>query len=453
METLKNVKSKLTAANKDILGFINAFVDDMSFVETDAFVCSQNDVADMPGDGVVSGFATVSGTGVCLFAMNSKVLKGSIGELNAKKIVRTINNAVRMNKPLIAVWDTYGARFAEGIGVLEGYGSILRAYTVAYGEVPIISVIKGNNLGISSYVAGLSDFVIAYSDSVIASASPLVIAGKAGVDVKSVGSAVAAAKAGIITQVVKTDKELKDAVVKSLGVFDGNHVSGDDGNRVCKGLKSGTAPAAIIKEVFDKNSFFAIRNEFVPVVITGFATLGDIAVGVVATDVKQSDGRLTADACTKISEFLNVCENAERPVIFLVDCVGTEQSLNDGMLIREMSNLIYQVNSISVDIFSVVYGKAIGSAYTALVAPAEYKIAWEEAEIGALESEAAARLLYADEIKSAKDKDKAAAKLAASYGGENCSAMTIAMNGSFDNVIEPNLTRSYLLAALIAHVE
>ncbi|MCH5165785.1 MAG: hypothetical protein J1G01_05230 [Clostridiales bacterium] len=453
METLQNAKSKLAAANKDILGFINAFVDVQSFVETDAFVCSQNDVADAPGEGVVSGFASVNDIGVCVFAVNSKVMKGAIGELNAKKIVRTINNAVRMDKPLIAVWDTAGARFAEGIGALEGYGSILRAYTVAYGEVPVITVIKGNNLGLSSYIAGISDFVIAYPDSVIASSSPLVLAAKTNKDAKLVGSAKQAAQNGIVTNTVKNDKELKSLLANILTVFSDAATSGDNPNRVCKGLKGGVTPDALIKEVFDKNSFTAVRAEFSPVAVTGFATLGDIPVGVVATDITKSDGRLTAEACVKISEFLNVCENAECPVVFLTDCVGTEQGENDAALIREMSNLIYQVNTIDVDMFSVVYGKAIGGAYTALVAPCEYKIAWENAEVGALESEAAARLLYADEIKTAKNKDKAAEKLAASYGGENCSAVVIAKSGNFDNVIEPNLTRSYLLAALLAHVE
>lgn len=453
MESLQNLKKTLAAANKDIMSFINAFVDDRSFVETDAFVCSQNDIGDAPSEGVVSGFATVADVGVCLFAVNSKVLKGAIGESNAKKIVRTINNAVRMNKPLVAIWDTSGARFAEGIGVLEGYGAILRAYTVAYGEVPIISVIKGCNLGISSYVAGISDFVVAYEDSVIASASPLVIAAGTGVDVKTVGTAKQVAKNGTVTNTVKTDKEFRDTIVKILGVFSDEAVGDDNPNRVCKGLKIGANADVVIKEVFDKNSFFEVRSEFAQVAVTGFALLGGIRVGVVATNAEKSGGVLTSDACCKISEFINICENAECPIVFLTDCRGTEKSLGDGLLIREMSNLVYQVNSVDVDMFAVVYGKAIGGAYTALVSPCEYKIAWDGAEIGALESEAAARLLYADEIKTAKNKDKAVEKLALSYSGENCSALVLAEKGYFDNVIEPDLTRSYLLAALIAHVE
>jgi len=449
MESLQSAKSKLAAVNKDTLAFINAFVDKQSFVETDAFVCSQNVLSDALGDGVVSGFASVNDIGICVFAVNGKILKGSIGELNAKKIVRTVNNAVRMDKPIVAVWDTSGARFTEGIEALEGYGSILRAFTVAYGEVPVISVIKGNNLGLTSFVAGISDFVVAYPDSVIASASPLVLSSKTG---KTAGLNISY-KNGIVTNTVKSDKELRDQLVKMLNVFSEESSSGDDPNRVCKGLKAGVSAEALIKEVFDKNSFFAVRNEYAPVAVTGFATLGDIPVGVVATDIKQSDGRLTVDACIKISEFLNVCENAECPVVFLTDSIGTERGENDSALIREMSNLIYRVNTLDVDMFSVVYGKAIGGAYTALVSPCEYKIAWDNAEIAAIESESAARLLYADEIKTAKNKDKAAEKLAQSYSEEHNRALNLAQSGYLDNVIEPNFTRQYLLAALLAHVE
>ncbi len=444
MESLRDAKANIAAANKDVLKFLNSFIDDKSFVETDAFMSSETDLGDAPGEGVVSGFARICDTNVCIFATNPAVLKGSVGSLNAKKIVRAINNAVRMDKPLIAVWDTCGARFSEGVECLEGYGSILRAYTVAYGEVPIISVIKGNNLGLSSYIAGISDFVIAYPSSVIATSSPLVL----GTDAKKVAED--CVRTGLVTNVVENDKALRETISKMLGVFSGGAASGDDLNRVCKNLKRGVKADALIKEIFDKNSYLPVRSAFVADVATGFATLGDIPVGVVAT---TGENRLTADACVKISEFLNVCENAETPVVLLVDSVGTERGNADAKLIREMSNLIYQVNTIDVDIFSVVTGSAIGGAYTALVAPAEYKIAWDSAEVGALESEAAARLLHSDYIKTAANKDKAAAKLAKSYSEENMSALTIAKSGYFDNVIEPNATRAYLLAALLAHIE
>lgn len=451
MATLKETKATLAAANKEILTFLRSFADEQSFVETDAFMSSETDIADAPGEGVVSGFASVGGTGVCVFATNPKVLKGSVGALNAKKITRCINNAVRTEKPLIAVWDTSGARFAEGIDALEGYGDILRAFTVAYGEIPIISVIKGNNLGISSYVAGLSDFVLAYDESVMATASPLVISAQTGLDVKNVGSAKTLAESGIVTNIVKGN--LRETLVKILSIFVGGAESGDDSNRVCKGLKSGADMKSVIKEVFDKNSFLPVRDGCAPSVITGFATIGDITVGVVATDPKHDDGKLTAQSCLKITEFLGACSTADCPIVFLVDSEGTEVGSNDAHLMYEISNLLYTVHTQGADTFAVVCGKAIGGAYSTLVAPCEYKIAWECAEVGALASESAARLIYADEIKTAKNKDKAAEKLATAYSAEHCSALVLARSGHFDNVIEPNLTRSYLLAALVAHME
>lgn len=455
MDTLKNAKAKLASANKDIVGFISAFVDEHSFVETDAFVCSENPVGEAVGEGVVTGFATINDKSVCLFVTNPKVLKGSIGERSAKKIVRLIKNAIAMRKPLIAVWDTAGARFAEGIAALEGYGSILRAYTEAISKksIPVITVVKGNNLGISSYTAGLSDFVIAYENSVIATASPLVLAAKTGESEKIVGTAKRALQGGIADITVKSDKELRDNLTKIFNIIYNKAEYGDDLNRVCKGLKAGVSPRTVINEVIDKNSFLEMMSEYAPEVITGFASLGDTAVGVIATDSSKSEGRLTVCACDKIRVFLTHCEDMERPVVIFTDCVGTARSADDAALIREMSGLLYWINTMDISLFSVVYGKAIGSAYTALVSPCDYKIAWECAEVGALESEAAARLLYADEIKSAKDKDKVAQKLAKEYGGENNGALAVAAGGYFDNVIEPNHTRSYLLAALLAHTE
>ena len=454
MDTLKNAKGKFASVNKDILGFIGAFVDEHSFVETDAFVCSENPLGEAVGEGVVTGFATVNDKSVCLFVTNPKVLKGSIGEKSAKKIVRIIRTAIQMNKPLIAVWDTAGARFAEGIAALEGYGEILRAFGKANAEsIPVITVLKGNNLGISAYTAGLSNFVIAYDNSVIATASPLVLAAETGEDVKNVGSAKKSAQCGIADITVKTDKELRDNLTKLFNVIYDKAEYGDDLNRVCKGLKAGVSPRSVINEVFDKNSFIELRGEYAPEVITGFASLGDTAVGVVITDSSKSDGRLSALACDKIKGFLVNCEDIECPTVIFTDSVGTVRTADEASLIREMSSLLFLMNTADVKLFSVVYGKAIGSAYTALVSPCDYKIAWECAEVGALESEAAARLLYADEIKSAKDKDKAAQKLAKEYGGENNSALGVAYQGYFDNVIEHNLTRAYLLSALSAHEE
>lgn len=452
MDTLNELKGATAAGTKEILAFVNSFIDAKSLVEVDAYMRSDTDLGQAIGEGVISGFASVGGQSVDIFALNESVLKGSIGKKNSIKIVKSIDNALRTMRPLIGVIDTMGARFNEGIAALEGYGRIIKAYTEAYGSVPIITVIKGSNLGILSYISGLSDFVIVYNDSISATASPLVLSAQSGKEVNKIGSGSVMMNNGIATNIVKDDKELKATLLKILSIINNSAKSADDSNRVCKGLKSGVAVETLIKEVFDKDSFFEVRKGYATAAVTGFASAGGIDVGVVATSSAKG-AKLTANDCIKIYTFLDLCENLNRDVVFLTDCSGTEQNIeSETFLMREMSNLLYSINTLSVDTVSIVYGKAIGVSYSAFVAPSTYRVAWESAFISPLDGDNAARLAYSEEIGKAKgkQKDELVKKLSAAYITENCSAVKLSQDGYIDNVIDPNHTRQYLIAALQA---
>lgn len=452
MESLAKLKSDAAAAAKNVIDFINSITDQKSLIETDAFMRSDTTLGEAVGEGVVTGFATVNGEYVSVFAINGNVLKGAIGKRNSEKIVKCINNAVRASRPLIGIFDTQGARIDEGVDALGGYSDILRAYTIAYGEVPIISIVKGFNLGMLSFVTTLSDFTITMKGSVVATASPVVLSAKANVDVSKVGGSDVLEKDGLSVCSVKDAKELKTLLSKVLNVFSGEAKTTDDANRVCKSLKCGVDAYAIIKEAFDKDSFLETRKAYANEVVTGFASLGGITVGIVGTVKGDTEGKLTADGCIKIGEHLNTCALASCPVVFLTDCTGfIKEAAQEPRLIREAGNLIYQINNLETDTIALLYGKAVGAAYTCFVAPCEYKLAWDCATVSAMESEAAARLLYGDDIAKAKNKDKAAAQFAKTYEEQNC-ATELSKSGNIDNVIEPNFTRQYLIAVLQIHL-
>lgn len=440
--------------SKDVLKIINNIIDEKSFVEMDTFIRSQTALGEAAGEGVVSGFASISDIQVGIFATNPTVLKGSIGKANSQKIVRCVEKAVITNSPIIAILDTYGARFAEGIEAMEGYGAILNAFSNAYGIVPTIIVVKGSNLGMLSYLTTCCDCCIAYDKAVIATASPLVLAAKNKLDTKDIGnSAIHSATTGIISNIVKTDAELKDYIAKFLDLLCNKiSVSSDDANRICKNLKAKTKAADIINEIIDKGSFCELKTNFAKEVITGIAKLNGISVGIACNNGEINEGRLTANAAIKVSDLLNMCDSFDIPVINMVDCGGVEVNLvgENSNLIREISNLIYCYNQITVGKISLVTGNAIGLGYVALASKAVYDFtfAWADANIGIIDNLAAAELIYSAEISKAKDKDKAAQKLADSYAEANSNAITVAMNGYIDNVFEPNLSRQYLINAL-----
>ncbi len=452
-EKLTAAENQLEKAAESVIKLIGKITDEQSFVECDRFIYSDSSLGACVGEGVVSGFASVNGENVALFATNPAVLKGSIGRRGAEKIAKTVNNAVKTGSPVIGIFDTSGARFSEGIEALEGYGKIIKAFSDAYGAVPLICIIKGNNFGLSSYLTSICDVCIAYDKSSLATASPLILAAKADKDIKTVGTAAAHSKSGVYSLTVKSDAELKSAVFNILGLIDDPVLEpSDDPNRVAASLTCGVKAAALINEVFDQGTFIELKKDFGASAITGLARLNGMSVGVVASNADIDNGRLGADACVKISSLLSLCLSHNIPVINLVNSKGSAVSLaeENGALIRETADMMFLYNQMPQAKIALIYGEAIGSAYVALAGKStvDYSLAWPCANIGAVDGAAAAELLYSDQIAAAENKEAAAEDFAQSYCEENTNALTVSKFGYIDNVIEPALTRQYLISAV-----
>ncbi len=442
-----NLTKSADTATKEIMKTVSSIVDADSFVETDKFIAQNTELGEAVGEGVVCGFAHISSMRVGVFATNPKVLKGSIGKANAKKIVKIIDGAVRAGVPVVGILDTAGARFCEGIDAMEGYASVFAALSDAYGAVPTAIVVKGADYGLSSYFCAVTDLCVAMKGAQIATSSPLILAGDTKQDPAKICTGAALFEnSDVVTHLADGEKDVKNVLsaffsVVSQPVAD----TGDDPNRTAKATALKKSDD-ILKEIFDKNTVLPVRDGYAKEVKTGFARLGGAAVGYVCTA-----GKLTADGAGKIAELLNTCESFSLPVINLVDCAGAETSAStDGKTIRALSDMLFTYASIGVPKLSLVYGKAIGVGYTAFAAKSvfDYSVAWADAQIGVMSGASAAQLLYKDEIAKADNKERAEKKLADAYAEENMSASVVAAKGYLDNVIEPALSRPYLAAAL-----
>lgn len=440
----------------EIYDLIKSITDESSFVETLTLVQGKSSLSEPAGEGVVSGFATIDDIQVGIFANNGAVMSGSIGKKSAKKISKCVEDALKMNVPIIGILDTSGARFGEGIKAMEGYGGIIKAMSLAYGNVPTIVVLKGNSFGMVSYIASCCDYCVAYEKARIATSSPLILASKTKVDETKIGTVEThTVESGLISAVVKSDDELRAKITSILGYLLNPIIdSEDDANRICENLTSSSKVKQVISEVFDKNSFTELKAEYAGEVITGFARLNGVACGIVANNSEVND-RLTAKGAREISDLLTTCINFKLPIVNLVDCSGVENDLSseNDSLIRDVSDMLYYYNICDNAKISVIIGKAIGLGYVAFASKRsfDYSVAWESAYIGMLDSLATADLLYADEIAKAKDKAVAEKELANKYAEENGSATVVAESGYIDNVILPSLTRQYLIAAVMMY--
>src|SRR4051812_36327757 len=152
-------RGKLTARER-----IDILLDEGSFEEFDMFVEHRSsdfgmEKTKIPGDGVVTGWGTVNGRTVFLFAKDFTVFGGSLSETHAQKIVKIQDMAMKARAPIVGLFDAGGARIQEGVAALGGYGDVFKRNVIASGVIPQISVIMGPCAGGDVYSPAMTDFI------------------------------------------------------------------------------------------------------------------------------------------------------------------------------------------------------------------------------------------------------------------------------------------------------
>src|SRR5476651_611607 len=158
-------RGKLTARER-----IGLLLDKDSFEEFDMFVEHGStdfgmEKTKIPGDGVVTGWGTVNGRAVYVFAKDFTVFGGSLSETHARKIMKVQDMALTARAPIIGLFDAGGARIQEGVAALGGYGEVFKRNVVASGVIPQVSVIMGPCAGGDVYSPAMTDFIFMVRDT------------------------------------------------------------------------------------------------------------------------------------------------------------------------------------------------------------------------------------------------------------------------------------------------
>src|ERR1043165_9238444 len=156
----QHAKGKKTARER-----IDLLLDDGSFVELDELSRHRSTNFGLErnrpyGDGVVTGYGTVDGRGVCVFSQDVTVFGGSLGEVYGAKSVKVMDLAIKTGRPIIGINEGGGARIQEGVVSLGLYGEIFNRNVKASGVIPQISLIMGANAGGHVSPPALTDFVV-----------------------------------------------------------------------------------------------------------------------------------------------------------------------------------------------------------------------------------------------------------------------------------------------------
>jgi len=461
-------RGKLTARER-----IEVLLDDASFEEFDMFVEHQCTDFGMekkrfPGDGVVTGWGTINGRSVYLFAKDFTVFGGSLSEAHARKINKIQDMALRNRAPVIGLFDAGGARIQEGVAALAGYGEVFLRNVLASGVIPQISVIMGPCAGGDVYSPAMTDFIFMVKDtSYMFVTGPDVVKAVTNEEVSAEelgGAVVHTTKSSIADNAYENDIEALGQVRRLMDFLPAHNLADapelatqDSPKRVETSLDTlipdqPNKPYDIkelIYKVADESDFFEIQPSFARNIVIGFARMEGRPVGIVANQPMVLAGVLDSDASRKAARFVRFCDCFSIPIITFIDVPGflpgTAQEY--GGLIKHGAKLLFAYAEATVPKVTVIIRKAYGGAYDVMSSKhlrGDVNYAWPSAEIAVMGAKGAVEILYRSEL---EDPDKIARRTQ-NYEDRFANPFIAAERGYIDDVILPHNTRMRLCRAL-----
>ncbi|WP_116027050.1 acyl-CoA carboxylase subunit beta [Thermomonospora umbrina] len=465
-------KGKLTAHER-----IALLLDEGSFTEVEALRRHRATGFGLEGrrpysDGVVTGWGTVHGRTVFVYAHDFRIFGGALGEAHAEKIHKLMDMAVAAGAPLVSLNDGAGARIQEGVTALAGYGGIFQRNTRASGVIPQISVMLGPCAGGAAYSPALTDFVFMVRDTAqMFVTGPDVVQAVTGEEIthNGLGGAdVHASASGVAHFAYDDEASCLEDVRYLLSFLPANNreappttPTADPPDRRNDRLLD-VIPAeanraydvrTVIEEIVDDTEYFEVHEAWAPNIVCAFARMGGRPVGIVANQPAHLAGVLDIQASEKAARFVQCCDAFNIPLISLVDVPGFLPGVDQEHqgIIRHGAKLLYAYCNAGVPRVQLIMRKAYGGAYIVMDSRsigADLSLAWPGNEIAVMGAEGAANVIFRREIAAADDPQAVREQRIKEYREELMHPYYAAERGLVDDVIDPRETRSVLIRAL-----
>ena len=465
-------RGKLTARER--LGLL---LDPASFNELGAFVthrATEFGLAEQKylGDAVVSGGGKINGRPVFVYSQDFTVLGGSISEVVGQKVCQVMAKALESGVPVIAIYDSGGARIQEGVVSLSGVGDMLLHNTLCSGVIPQLSVVVGPSAGGAVYCPAITDFVFMVRGiSQMYITGPDVVKAVTGEAISHQelgGAEVHASKSGVAHFIADSEAECFKAVRRLLGFLPQKYGDSppvlepsDDPERTDDSLL-GLIPddprkaydmKRLIHSVVDNGDFMEVHEHFAANIIVGFARLDGRSVGIVAQQPSYLAGVIDIDASVKAARFVRFCDAFNIPLVSLVDVPGfmPGSAQEHGGIIRHGAKLIYAYAEATVPKVTVIIRKAYGGAYIVMSSKhlrGDINYSWPGGEVAVMGAEGAVNIIFRKAIAQSDKPDETRQKLVADYREKFANPYLAAARGYIDDVIDPSQTRLRLIRAL-----
>lgn len=468
----QHAAGKLTARER-----ISHLLDDGSFVEVNGLARHRATGFGMEDrrpdtDGVVTGWGTVDGRTIYVYAHDARIFGGALGEVFAAKVQKIMDLAESTGAPIIGLNDGGGARIQEGIRALAGFGGIFSRNVRASGVIPQISVMLGPCAGGAVYSPALTDFVFMVADTAkMFITGPDVVEAVTGeqISLEDLGGAsVHSTQTGVATFVADNEIECLEDVRYLLSFLPSNNredppydfaasKSADNCSDVL-----GIVPVEphkaydmrdVIAAIVDEGEYLELHSQWARNIVCALARLDGHVAGVVANQPLVLAGALDIDAAEKAARFVRTCDAFNIPIVSLVDVPGflPGSSQEHSGIIRRGAKLLYAYCEATVPRVQVILRKAYGGAYIVMDSKsigADLCFAWPSNEVAVMGADGAANIIFRKDIATAEDPDARREELVADYSQRLLTPYIAAEQGLIDDVIDPRDTRAVLIRSL-----
>ncbi|MGW5515672.1 acyl-CoA carboxylase subunit beta [Nocardia africana] len=453
---------------------IAMLVDRGSFIESGALVRRPDRPDALYGDGLVTGRGLIDGRPVVVIAHDQTVYGGSVGVSSARKFVRALQLAFDTACPVVTINDSGGARIQDAVGSIASFGDISRALERLSGYVPQVSIILGKCAAGSVYGPINTDVLIGTTDSYMFVTGPEVIKAVNGEDISAeeLGGAKVQAERGTLHHVAESEAEAYQWARDYLSYFPSSCI--ENPPVVNPGLepeitacdreldtiipdsdRAGYDMYEILLRIFDDGEFHEVRAAFAPNLITGFARVDGVPVGVIANQPLVLGGAIDAACSDKSTYFIRLCDAFNIPLVFVADTPGVLPGLGEeraGVIIRG-GRVPRAIIEATVPIINLVVRKSYGGAYGMMAARqvgADISLAWPTARIAVIGAESAVDLIGKRQLAAVPDDERAAVRefMIDHYNQTVATPWVAAERGYIDAVIEPSRTRLEIRRAL-----
>jgi len=365
--------------------------------------------------GVITGIARVSGRECVVVCNDSTIKGGTYYPMTVKKHVRAQEIARENRLACIYLVDSGGANLPHWTEVFpdrEHFGRIFyNQATLSAAGIPQIAVVMGSCTAGGAYVPAMSDetIIVRNQGTIFLGGPPLVKAATGEVvSAEELGGAdVHARKSGVADYYAENDRHalaLCRRIVGTLNTkksvdiplarpaepkYDPNELDGV----VPSDLKKQYDVREVITRLVDGSEFDEFKALYGPTLVTGFAHIHGIPVGVLG-----NNGILFSESAIKGAHFIELCCQRRIPLLFLQNIVGfmVGRDYEAGGIAKDGAKLVMAVACAQVPKITVVIGGSYGAGNYGMCGRAyspRFLFTWPNARVSLMGAEQAASVL------------------------------------------------------------